>query len=163
MDPNLGLSMDLLSLMCFCSFVPGDASNRKNSGSEVLCIGLQLHHSTWCLSLHWRWTLQVPPLHCRALYPRSLPLSPGSLSPPRSLEHVRWTSIAYLLRLSISIFSTGSQGFSPPPSLTMTDHVSPSPLCPCFHSVLSPLLPPKMLSSVSQVGLRHPHLETWAF
>ena len=115
MDPNLGLSMDLLSLMCFSSFVPGDPSNRNNSGSEVLCIGLQLHHSTWFLSLHWRWTLQVPPRHCRALYPRSLPLSPGSLSPPRSLEHVRWTSIAYLLRLSISIFSTGPQGFSPPP------------------------------------------------
>ena len=104
MDPNLGLSMGFLSLMFFSSFVPGDPSNRNISGSEVLCIGFQLHYSTWYLSLHWT-----------ALYPRSLPLSPGSLSPPRSLEHVRWTSIAYLLRLSISIFSTGPQGFSPPP------------------------------------------------
>ena len=104
MDPNLGLSMGFLSLMFFSSFLPGDPSNRNISGSEVLCIGFQLHYSTWYLSLHWT-----------ALYPRSLPLSPGSLSPPRSLEHVRWTSIAYLLRLSISIFSTGPQGFSPPP------------------------------------------------
>jgi hypothetical protein len=44
------------------------------------------------LSLHWRWTLQVRPPHYRALHLMSLPLSPKSLSPPRSLVHSRGSS-----------------------------------------------------------------------
>ena len=112
LNPNLGLSMDILSLMFFSSFVPAVPSNRNNSGSKIMHIGQQLHLiPVPPLEVD----SQVPPCLYRALYPRSLPLSPGSLSPPRSLEHVRWTSIDYLLRLSISIFSTGPQGFSPTP------------------------------------------------
>ena len=39
------------------------------------------------LSFCWRWSLQVPSPHCRAFNLRSLPLSLGSLSLPRSLVH----------------------------------------------------------------------------
>jgi hypothetical protein len=38
---------------------------------------------------YWRWTLLIPTLHCWAFHLRSLPLSPESLSPPRSLVHSR--------------------------------------------------------------------------
>ena len=70
---------------------------------QFLQIGIILGQSFWLwdgnsippldvLSLHWRWALQVPPPHCRALHPRSLPLSPESLSPPRSPVHSRGSS-----------------------------------------------------------------------
>ena len=124
LNPNLGLSMDILFLMFFSSFVPAVPSNRNNSGSKIMRIGQQLH------------LIPVPPLEVDSTSsPLPLPLSPGSLSPPRSLEPVRWTSIAYILRLSISISFYWASGLqSPPQSLTMTDHVSPSSLWPCSHS-----------------------------
>jgi hypothetical protein len=42
----------------------------------------------WHLYCHWRWFLQVPSPHCKAIHPRSFLLSPKSLSPPRSLLHL---------------------------------------------------------------------------
>ena len=43
LNPNLGLSMDILFLMFFSSFVPAVPSNRNNSGSKIMRIGQQLH------------------------------------------------------------------------------------------------------------------------
>ena len=48
MDPNLGQSLDLLSLSLFSIFVPAVLLNRDNSGSEILTVGWPSHPSTWC-------------------------------------------------------------------------------------------------------------------
>ena len=77
---------------------------------------------------------------------------------------------SYFLRLPVSILSAGPQGFSPFPSPN-TRSGSPLPLSapqPCPLSLPGPSLPPHLwlLSSPSQVGLRHPHLGTsacWPF
>jgi hypothetical protein len=70
---------------------------------------------------------------------------------------------SYFLWLPVSILSAGPQGLSPvPPSSLIPDHVlrfpSVYPLSP--RSLPSSGLPPYpwLLSSPSQVGLRHPHL-----
>ena len=78
-DPNLGPSLDLLSLI----FVPAVPSDRAfDYGLETPLLDV--------LSLHWRWTLQVPSPHCRAFHPRSLPLSPESLSPSSYTPPREW-------------------------------------------------------------------------
>ena len=62
------------------------------------------------MNIYWRWSLQVPSSHSWAFCLRSSPLSPGSLSHPRSLELSRvppnytpayfhsnfWPSLSYL-------------------------------------------------------------------
>ena len=88
------------------------------------------------LSFYWRWALQVPSPHCRAFHLRSLPLSPESLSLPRSLVHPRGSPTSHLPRLPVSILSAGPQGFSPvllhsrPP---ISDHVPLFPSLSPFH------------------------------
>ena len=89
LDPNLGLSLDLLFLRLFSIFFPVVLSDRNNSGLELLTVGWQPIFPLDDLSLHWRRTLQVPSPHCRAFHLRSLPLSPESLSPPRSVVYSR--------------------------------------------------------------------------
>ena len=43
LDPNLGLSLDLLFLRLFFSCVPAVLSDRNNSESEFLTVAWQLH------------------------------------------------------------------------------------------------------------------------
>jgi hypothetical protein len=51
MDPNLGWSMDLLSLSLFSIFVPAVLLDKKKSESEILAVGWQPHTSLdACLS-----------------------------------------------------------------------------------------------------------------
>ena len=104
-DPNLGPSLDLLSLI----FVPAVPSDRAfDYGLETPLLDV--------LSLHWRWTLQVPSPHCRAFHPRSLPLSPERVSPPGSLVHSRGSPYLQLPRLPVLILSAGPQSCSSPTS-----------------------------------------------
>ena len=123
-------------------FVPTVLLDRNNSWSELLIVGWQPHTSTF----YWRWTVQGS--HCLAFHLRSLPLSPESFSPPRSLVLSR---VPPPLRLHISLHSDGPQGFSPDstPPHTHTCYplsflfplssrsLSSSYPCDCF------LLPPK--------------------
>jgi hypothetical protein len=46
LDPNLGLSLNLLSLRIFSILVPAVLSDRKNSESEVLTVGWQPYPSS---------------------------------------------------------------------------------------------------------------------
>jgi hypothetical protein len=76
-------------------------------------------------SFYWRWTLKVPSPYCRALYPRSFPLSPESLSPPRSPVHSRGSP--HLLPPEVAYFHSfywpsGLHSCSPGP---IPDHVTP--------------------------------------
>ena len=54
--------------------------------------GIATPFLTQCPVLHWRWALQFPSPHCMAFHLESFPLSPESLSPPRSLVHFRGSS-----------------------------------------------------------------------
>jgi hypothetical protein len=77
---------------------------------------------------------------------------------PRTLLHSRGSSHLSPLRLHISIYSANPQGFT----LVLLPNTwpwSPFPLPFCSHSQLPPsLCLPWLLSSPSQVGLKHPHL-----
>ena len=78
------------------------------------------------------------------LHQRSLPMSLGSLSPPRSLVHSGGIPpTSYFLRLLVYILSTGLQGFSPFPSPNTRSGPLSSPL-PAFPTPLS--LPGSFLS-----------------
>ena len=46
LDPNLGLSLDLLFLRLFSIFFAVVLSDRNNSGLELLTVGWQPHLST---------------------------------------------------------------------------------------------------------------------
>ena len=46
LDPNLALSLDLLSQVLFSIFLPTVPSDRNNSGSELLAVGWQPHPFT---------------------------------------------------------------------------------------------------------------------
>ena len=77
---------------------------------------------------------------------------------------------SYLLRLLISVLSTGSQSFSPFSSLNTRSGspLPPTPSMPCLLSLPELSLPPHLWlpSSPSQVGQRHPHLgisACWTF
>jgi hypothetical protein len=72
-----GLSLNLLFLSLFSTFVPVVLSDRNNYGSEVLLWNSNFIPPLGALSFYWRWTLQVP---SRAFHLRSLPLSPESVS-----------------------------------------------------------------------------------
>ena len=119
-------------------------------------MGWQPHPSLDALSSCWRWALQVPSPHCRAFHLRSLPLSPESLSPPRSLVHSGgspqpFTSQGYLfpfflLALRASVLfphpiagqvPLSSPHFSPTPSTFPPRSLPPSPLVIAFFSLPS--------------------------
>jgi hypothetical protein len=150
LDSKLGWSLDLFSLKLFSISIPAVLSDRNNSGSEFWLWDSNPIPPFDTLSFHWRWAPQVPSPHCRVFHLRSLPLSPESLSPPRSLVHSRGSP--HLLPPKVACFHSfcwpsGLQ-FCPPPH---TWPCSPLPLpvlsstwvssslCPhdCF------LLPPK--------------------
>ena len=141
LDPNLGLSLDLLFLRLFSIFFPVVLSDRNNSGSELLTVGWQPIFPLDDLSLHWRRTLQVPSPYCRAFHLGSLPLSPESLSPPRSVVYSR--GFSNLLHIKDACFhsfcwSSALQSFSPPPQYLIM-FLSSSP---CLLSHPGPLHPP---------------------
>jgi hypothetical protein len=99
-----------------------------------------LSFASWC-----RLALYVSSPYCWAFHLRSLPLSPESLSPPRSLVHSQGSPpTSYFLRLPAYILSAGPQGFSPFQS-PCTGSDSPLHLRPLPHhpSTFSPRsLPP---------------------
>jgi hypothetical protein len=102
------------------------------------------------------------PLQCRAFHIRSLLLNPESLSHPRSLVYSRVSPpTSYLLRwpVSIVLLDLRASVLSPP-------HPTPIPDLVFLFPYLFPFLPKSlpscpllwMISSPSQVGLRHPSL-----
>jgi hypothetical protein len=98
---------------------------------------------------------------------KALPLIPESLSPPRSLVHSGGSPpTSYFLRLLLSILSVGLQGFSlfPSPNTRWGFHLPPTPPSVYFPSQVPLSFPPNLwlFSSLSQVGLRCPHLGTLA-
>jgi hypothetical protein len=90
----------------------------------------------------------------------------GSISPPRSLAHsgrFLQSPISWGCLFTFFLLALGASVLFPHP---IPDQVSLPPLCPL--SLPGPSLPPHLwlLSSLSQVGLRHPHLGTsacWPF
>ena len=108
----------------------------------------QTHPSTWCLVFLLEVGSTGPSLHCRTFYLRSLPLSPESLSPPRSLVHSR--GFPHLLAPEVAHFHSfcwpsGLQSCFFPQYVIMFPSSPPWPLralhppflCDCF------LFPPK--------------------
>jgi hypothetical protein len=83
----LGVQVNWDCWSSWAGFVPAAFSYLNNYGSEILTVWWQPHPSLDVLSFCWRWALEVHSAHCRAFHLRSLPLSPESLSPPRSLVH----------------------------------------------------------------------------
>jgi hypothetical protein len=55
-------------------------------------VGWQPYPSLDVLSSWWRWVLLVPSPYCQVFHLRPIPLSHGSLSPPRSLVHSEMSS-----------------------------------------------------------------------
>ena len=114
MGPNLGQSLDLLSLSLFSIFVTSVLLDRNNSGSEFLTVRWHPHRSTWWCPFYWRWILQVLSPNCWLLHLSCLSLCPEILSCPRSLVHSRGSphlspskvayfhSLCWLLRLHVS-------------------------------------------------------------
>jgi hypothetical protein len=104
------------------------------------------------LSSCWRWALKVPSPYCLAFHLRSLPLSPESLSPPRSLVQSLeglpppffpgYLFQFFLLALRASVLFPNPHPNTWPCSplplpVTFLTHMPPSSLVKCF------LLPPK--------------------
>jgi hypothetical protein len=95
--------------------------------------------------------------YCWVFHQRSIPMSSGSLSPPRNLVHSREVPpTSYFLRLLIYILSAGPQSFSPFPSPN-TRSDSTLPLTVPTHTVHIPSqvplsFPPQLFSSLSQSG-----------
>jgi hypothetical protein len=73
---------------------------------------------------------------------RSLPLSPESLPPPRSLVHSGLPPTSFPLSLPVSMLSAGPQGFSPFPS---SNNKSDCPLPPIPPHTFPSSLPPSPL------------------
>jgi hypothetical protein len=86
LNPSLGLLLDLLFLRLLSNSIPIILSDR-NKWVRVATVGCPTPSSLDVLSSCWGWALQVPSPYCQAFHPRSLPLIPESLSPPRSLVH----------------------------------------------------------------------------
>jgi hypothetical protein len=109
LDDTLGLSLDLLFLRLLSISIPAFLSDRNNYGWEVwLWYGNPLPHLMPCLPIGCGlYKFPLPTIK------HFIPLSPESLSPPRSLLYSGPT--CYLLRLPISILSIGPQHFSPFP------------------------------------------------
>ena len=78
--------------------------------------GMAPSRSFDALSSSLRWALSCPSPYCLAFHLRSIPLSPVSCSPPRSLVNFGGSPTSYVQRLPFSSFSAGPQGFSPLPS-----------------------------------------------
>ena len=80
------------SVCCLLSiFIPSVLLDMNNSGSMFLTVGWQATLSLHLISCLYTggglYEFLLP--HCWAFHLRSLPLSPKSLSPPRSLVHCR--------------------------------------------------------------------------
>ena len=84
------------------------------------------------LSFCWRWTLKVPSPHYRAIHIGSLPLSPESLSPPRSLVHSRGADQPPRGFNPFPSPNTRSGPPSPPPSTFPPRSLPPSSLVVAF-------------------------------
>ena len=86
LHPKLG--WPLVSLSCsLCSiFVPAFLLGRNNSWSKILkAVWWPPNPPLGVMSIYGRWSLQVPSPYCGAFWLRSSPLTPRSVSHPRSL------------------------------------------------------------------------------
>jgi hypothetical protein len=97
--------------------------------------------ATPSLTFCWRWVLQVPFPQYRAFHLSSLPLSPESLSPPRSL--VRYGGSPNFLPSEFACFhsscwSSGLQSFPPPNTRSCSP--MPTSLLPLMSLSSSPLV-----------------------
>lgn len=145
LNPNLGLSLDLLFLRLFSIFVPAVLINQNNYGWKFLTVGWQPHCTLDTLYFCCRWTLKVFSLHYRAFHLRSITFSPES---PRSLIYSGGCSP--LLCPEVACFQFFLLGFSTVPltqNLIMFPSSPPWPfshlgiqnltlssMCPCFTS-----------------------------
>jgi hypothetical protein len=150
MDPNLGRSMDLLSLSLFSIFVSAVLLGRNSSGSVFLTVGWLHHPSIRCpiFLLEMTSTSSFSPI--LAFHLRSLPLSPELLSPPMSLVHSRGSPLPSTSQkvdcFHLFCWPSGLHFCSPP----ILDHIPlfPSPMflqhrslpsCPHHDFFLLPL------------------------
>ena len=132
LDPNLGLSLNLLSLSLFSIFVLAVLLNKINSWSEFLTVGWQ-DHPLDVLS-----STEVPSPQCWAFHLRSLPLGTENFLPPRSLLNFRGS--LHLLPPKVSILFASPQDFTTVSPLPIPNHVLLFPLL-----VLSPTqVPPSI-------------------
>jgi hypothetical protein len=154
----LGLPLDLLFPQAPFHFHPYNSFRKKQLWVRVVTVGwYSLLHLTPCLPAGGG--LYKFPLPTVSISSKVPPLSPESLSLPRSLVHYGGSPqppISCGCLFPFFLLALRASGLFP--------HLIPDqvplfpPLSPCPLSLPGSSLPPQLLSSLSQVGLRCPHL-----